>query len=477
MNGATKLLASLTGAAAGTYAAGLRWVNGGHRDGEPPLVPGSLPYLGTALPFGRDATSFLQQCRREHGDVFTLFVAGRRMTFVCDPRSYPAVLRNPALQFEPFVDQFLARSFDLPNAHQQYDVAGSEVLARKHLRGKDLGDLSERMSIEVHRVLDRMLDERLAGDGGEVDLYRLVRDVVFGAGTQVVFGEGIACPHFARAFEDFDEQLPALVAGVPKVMTRRGRGALRVLADSLAELGRAPSQWMRVRAPLLEAMTPPLRGRAQATVLWALHANTIPAAFWTLAHVLADAEASAAVGRELSHVLGDHDGPLARDRIDALVVIDGAAREALRLSAGSLTVRRAVEPVTLQLRSGTWSLRAGDEVCLAPQVTHHDPSVFEQPEHFVFDRFAADGPGHGAREHDGEPSAFSFMPFGAGKHLCPGRFFALNEIKIVVAALLGRLRLGPITEPLPQYDRRRVGLGVFTPKHDLRVRWSRPSAR
>ena len=468
----TQLRAAISGAASSAYETGLRWTNGRHREGEPPLIRGSLPFLGAAVPFGKDATEFLQQCRREHGDVFTLYVAGRRMTFVCDPLSYPAVLRCPALQFEPFTDQVMERAFDFPDIRSEVDVEGTDDAARRHLRGPDLADLSHHMSAAVLRVLDR--DERMQGPNGEVDLYRMVWDVVFEAGTDVVFGAGVHCPHVAQSFQEFDRQFPALIAGMPKLATRKGRAGLRGLVGHLASLGQDPSKWMQERVPYIDQLTAPKRGRTQAAVLWATHANTIPSAFWTLAYVLSDPEATKAVTEEIDTVLGDDaDRPLSRAQLDNLPIIESAAREALRLSAGSLTVRKAVEAVELEMRSGRWSIREGDQVCLAPQLTHHDPAVFENPERFQYDRFADRGAGRPRFELDGERAGYAFMVFGAGKHTCPGRFFAVNEIKVLVTSLLRRYRFERITEPLPDFERRRIGLGIFPPAQDIRVRWSR----
>jgi cytochrome P450 len=473
----TKTFAALAGVATVALSAGLRLVNGRRRDGEPPLVRGHLPYVGAALPFGRDATAFLQRCRREHGDIFTVFIAGRRMTFVCDPLSYEGVLRCPALQFEPIADQVMERAFDFPHIRDDIDVDATDVAARKHLRGHDLADLSGRMSAEVLRVLDDMQHTRLRGDSGELDLFRFVWDVIFEAATEVIFGTGKVCPHAAKAFQDFDEQFPALVAGLPKVLTRKGHAGLESLVEPFADLGEGSSAWMQTREPLIRDLDVAKRGRSQSAVLWAVHANTIPTSFWTLAHILCDPAATAAVVAEIDQTLGDAaDEPLSRTQLDQLPVIESAASEALRLAAGSLTVRRATEAVTIETRGGAWSIRQGDDVCLAPQLTHYDPAVFEDPERFRYDRFLADDAGRARFEVEGERAAFAFMPFGAGKHTCPGRFFAINEVKVLITCLFRRLHFAPITGPLPGFDHRRAGLGIYPPTGDVRVRWTRRAA-
>jgi len=61
--------------------------------GEPPFVPTLIPYIGHAIEFGTDAESFLKRCVGEFGSVFTLLVAGERMTIIGDALDYGNVFR------------------------------------------------------------------------------------------------------------------------------------------------------------------------------------------------------------------------------------------------------------------------------------------------------------------------------------------------------------------------------------------------
>lgn len=70
------------------------------------------------------------------------------------------------------------------------------------------------------------------------------------------------------------------------------------------------------------------------------------------------------------------------------------------------------------------------------------------------------------------------MPFGGGYTYCPGRRFARNEVKTMVAFLLTRFELtlaytGNNSTDVPVFDGARAGLGIFPPKNDVDVRISK----
>lgn len=66
------------------------------------------------------------------------------------------------------------------------------------------------------------------------------------------------------------------------------------------------------------------------------------------------------------------------------------------------------------------------------------------------------------------------MPFGGGYTYCPGRRFARNEVKTMVAFLLTRfdLHLGD-SSAQPEFDGARAGLGIFPPKNDVNMHISK----
>jgi sterol 12-alpha-hydroxylase len=61
--------------------------------------------------------------------------------------------------------------------------------------------------------------------------------------------------------------------------------------------------------------------------------------------------------------------------------------------------------------------------------------------------------------------------FGAGSHICPGRFFARNEFKITLLTLLLTLDIEAMRADVPVVNLTFAGTGVLPPDKDIPVRY------
>ena len=446
------------------YWVTLAAVNGRRRPGEPPLVRGSLPYVGVAVRFGRNATAYVQHCQATYGDVFTLFIAGQRMTFMLDPLAIPAVLRSKQLAFFPVSDSILAEAFNLDGIRLRMDLHAAELLGRTQLRGEALSNITHGMGARLEDLVPGAVSNTWEG----VPLYAKIWDIMFEAGTDALFGSGLVTSKLRADFETFDLQFPQMAAGLPRALVKEGESALDRLGHTHL-LGDGPSGWIAHREVLLSDLEDDEAGRARVPILWAIHANTIPATFWSLYYLLRHPEALRAIQRELDERWPTPRRALDIDRLGELRLLDSAISEALSLSSGSLTIRQALEPMTLETPTGPHSLRRGDRVCLAPFITHRDPDIFEAPLEYRFDRFYSPSGRKQFYKH-GERVPLPLMPFGASVSMCPGRFFAMNEIKLFIARVLASWEIEAPTCPIPDFDLSRAGLGIYPPAHDVRVR-------
>lgn len=456
--------AGTPGTAAPLASAALKLFGGRQRPGEPPVIRGAVPFLGSALPFGRDAPTFLATCQARSGDVFTILVAGQRMTFVLCAHSHPAILKLQGdLSFTELAHDIAARAFGHPRFEPGLANAIDEATF-EHLKGRSLELLSER----ALQRLGAWLSAESEGGWRTTGLYDFVRRAMFMVSAESIFGPGWAEPQALEDFIHFDQRFPLLVAGVPaRALPGVHTAQLRLAALVRATGARTPSDFLVARGRVMHGrMSEEEAGRTDLGLLWAAAANTLPAAFWTLAHLLHDREALQAVSAEVRARLGAEEvaSPAALREVPLL---QSAISEALRLSSASITLRRALRPTTITLESGErYAIRQGDLVCLFPYLMHHDAEIFAEPERFKYDRFHAPG-GVPTFFKRGKRLTIPLMPYGGGVSMCPGRHLANTEIKQFVATLLARYDLEALAPAPPPLDRSRAGLGVMPPTEDV----------
>jgi cytochrome P450 len=79
-----------------------------------------------------------------------------------------------------------------------------------------------------------------------------------------------------------------------------------------------------------------------------------------------------------------------------------------------------------------YRIPAGTRVIVNSWAIGRDPGVWEKPEEFVPERFVDSG---AAAAVDLRGKDFQFVPFGAGRRICPGINFGLATIEIMLANL------------------------------------------
>ena len=138
--------------------------------------------------------------------------------------------------------------------------------------------------------------------------------------------------------------------------------------------------------------------------------------------------------------------------------------------------RKVLGPVTL---SNGLTLPKGSDLFLTTEYLS-SPEIYPEPQKFIPDRFLQKRESSDATENSKwlfVTTSPEHLGFGHGRNACPGRFFASNELKIVLVHLLlkydwaytkeGRLPDGvagqsifPAPEQRVMYRRREVEPGV-----------------
>ncbi|KAL1838832.1 hypothetical protein VTJ49DRAFT_2189 [Mycothermus thermophilus] len=170
----------------------------------------------------------------------------------------------------------------------------------------------------------------------------------------------------------------------------------------------------------------------------AIHTTTLTATnvFYSLA---AYPHYTSELRDEIRTILAEHNGAFTSAALQAMKKLDSFIKETMRLyPPGEVTFTRKVNK-PFQLSNGQL-IPAGVLIEVPAGAISRDPEVFEKPDEFDpwrFSRMREQARAKGEVEVAAQNQFVSVNPgvmtFGWGRHACPGRFFAANEIKMIVA--------------------------------------------
>uniref|UniRef100_A0A4W2I874 25/26-hydroxycholesterol 7alpha-hydroxylase n=1 Tax=Bos indicus x Bos taurus TaxID=30522 RepID=A0A4W2I874_BOBOX len=380
------------------------------RPGEPPLIKGWLPYFGQALKLQKDPLGFMTSLQKQYGDIFTLLLGGKYITFILDPFHYTSVAKNQKLSFQIFTNKFLKRVFSIKKMLTDSDLIDEIHSTYQFLQGKHLDILMESTMQNLKQVFEPQLLKTTSWSTEY--LLPFCNSVIFEMTFTTIYGNILAddkktfITELKDDFLKFDEKFTRLASGIPiellgNIKSVRTKLIKDLTIESLAKL-QGMSEVVQRRNDILEKYYTPKDteiGAHHLGLLWASVTNTVPTMFWAMYYLLRNPKAMAVLRDEIDHLLqstGQKKGPgfsiyLTREQLDSLVYLESTILEVLRLCSFSGIFRFVQEDLTLHLESQDCCLRKGDFVVIFPPILHHDPEIFEAPDEFRFDRFTENG--------------------------------------------------------------------------------------
>ncbi|KAH9872149.1 hypothetical protein IAQ61_004984 [Plenodomus lingam] len=184
------------------------------------------------------------------------------------------------------------------------------------------------------------------------------------------------------------------------------------------------------------------------------------------------AEILAGLEEECRRVSAEFGGLSSSAAMDALKGIDSAIRESMRVSDVMVTnIFRDVTAGEVDVGNG---LRVGPGVrMLFPtQNIHMDPDNYDDPTRFNAFRFSRPFRGKKSVGEESEEqdlittSTPTFMPWGYGRHACPGRFFAAQSMKQTLSYLVLHYDVELVGPP----PKRKALLNMMIPPVDAKIR-------
>lgn len=423
--------------------------------GRPPLVPGSF-LLGNAAALRADMLGSLERAFRDHGDVVRFRLGpprlGREMIFAFHPDAAHRVLAGNAAAYRKesvFYAEIRDAFGDGLLTSQDETWQRQKRFLQPLFTPRRVAGYAATMAARAGETAARWRAEPAAVR----DLHDAMTGLALRIVCQVLFGDdvGRALPVVQRWFGPFGEAVreramsPIRVpSGWPAPVNRRLHRAQRELfgvCDRIIAGRRARgTAGQDMLGMLLDARDDgaaltDTEIREQVLVfLLAGHETTSTTLTYTLDLLGRHTAVQDRVRAEAVAAAGIPPG----ERPAALPYTTMVLKEAMRLfPSAPVTGRRCTTGDEL----GGYTIRPGDDVVVAPWVTHRHPAYWPDPERFDPERFA---PG---RE---PPHRYAWFPFGGGPRACIGQHFSMLESVLALAALVRDLTFTDTGRP-PAY--------------------------
>ncbi|XP_049749534.1 24-hydroxycholesterol 7-alpha-hydroxylase isoform X2 [Elephas maximus indicus] len=437
----------------------------------PPCIGGWIPWIGAGFEFGKAPLEFIEKARIKYGPIFTVFVVGKRMTFVTEEEGIDVFLNSKKVNFELAVQEPIYRTASIPK-NIFFTLHEKLYIVMKGKMGTfNLYQFNEQVTEELHGQLENL------GTHGTMDLNNLVRLLLYPAIVNILFKKDFfptnksKIMEFHRHFQTYDEgfeygsQMPECLL---RNWSKSKKWLLALLEENIPDIKTyKPTKVnsMTVMQAVLDVIkmeTNEQDGSNHALLLlWASLSNAVPVTFWTFAFVLSHPRIHKTIMEDIASVFGSAGKDkikVSEDDLKKLLLIKWCVLETIRLRAPGVIARKVVKPVKIL----NYTVPSGDLLMLSPFWLHRNPKYFPEPESFKPERW---------KKANLEKHAFldSFMAFGSGKYQCPGRWLALLEIQICVILILYKYDC-TLLDPLPKQSSLHL-VGVQQPEGQCRIEY------
>ena len=356
-------------------------------------------------------------------------------------------MKSPDLSIDEFFDDVSVNALGV--SRQCFSNEDVRQIQLKQFHQYLVGDELEILNKRVHDSLieSMKLDAKKMHDDqtNTAYLFEHFTELMLYAGTEGLYGHSFvneqrsATPDFYKLYQDFDKAHQLGVLGIPfrsilykSIFENRFEFIKRF---SSLKLNNGESKLINAREELFRSdkykhlFTEYDIGAFQGALLWAAIINTAPMSCWIVVDLFLHPEALEAVKQELKENISSSSSIYEKETLAKLKILESCINETIRRVLNAMSIRQAVTNTTIECIDTTKvGLRKGDMLIYPAFLKHFDPNLFgPNPYEYQYDRFV---------KKANQPKAPSVMLFGCGIHMCPGRFWAINEIKMLVALII-----------------------------------------
>ena len=427
-----------------------------NKKGEPVYTRGLIPWFGVMLQLRNGFYNFIVENAKKNGNISTIYLLGERIHLLTDPRAYQQIQKKPKIfSFYPIVFKMSTR-IRPDKKNKKYDASAIKETTSnisKFLQGNYLQNLTKTYGKLLSQKMDDFFEENQENGEIEIGLHYFISKVLFNASSRSILGEDFNPDLVEKDYFLYDKDFKILAIGLPNMFFKYIFNARERVLDEIKKLDFSKScEYVQVDS---DKKTQEELANTAFSLLIASQTNSISGAFWTFYEIIKDRKLT---NRVLDKISKDFSIENYEDHFDSMKLLNSILDESNRLHNIGLSMREALEDCKIEVDSKNYSIRKGDRIYMIPIVSRNE-KLFKNATKFDPDRFLGDS--------QLENSLYQ-TPFGGGIHLCPGRFFAVNEIKIFVVLMLRRFTCEFLEDK--EVENNYKGISYLAPKEDIKVK-------
>ena len=432
----------------------------------PPIVKDELKHIGAGLRFARNPTQFLSECRAEYGDTFLVDVFGYQLFCVFGEEGLASLYSQPEEQASFGFATFDMLSFKTPiEVFMDTDIE----LFYKLLKVKKLPHYLE----GINHVLD--LEFARWGESGSLDIFDAIRTLEQRVGYGIWIGEDAAQDGVWQALKSsFDvlDQESAFVAPTEILDTitsdkAKEREAIEQLKAQLLALWQARQKLAEQPEDTFtflyqnfgDSSGDELHRKVAHNLIntnQGFLSNLYAALAWVVVQLLSHKAVMDRAQQEIAATREKYGANWYEDlaALKEMTYMEQVLMESVRIAQRSITLRKVLQPVTLNDGKQEYTVNPGCYITTLLSVTNSQAPGMQHfdPDHYSGNKLVAEVPG----KH-------TISTFGHGRHACPAQTFSHMMCKVVIGRMLEQFELTPeFAGEIPRPDIRQMG-GVARP--------------
>ncbi|KAK0610847.1 cytochrome P450 [Immersiella caudata] len=432
---------------------------------EPPALKPDLPIpmIGHIIGFLRHGLNYFSVLSKSHPTTpaGTLPILNGKAYMLFDIPLIQSALRHKNLTFDLLSLEFGQRVFGLSDRAMEklwgpdHDIETSVAPVTMHrIKSAMQGENLLRMNVKALEFIAGGLNEIAPGEGEGKRVGRLfgwLRDFMTMATAEGIFGGENPMRgrmDLVEALWEFENNIQPLFVGVlPHIIARKAFLAREKIQAVLVPWYLARKDEAEDVSAIAKARAASSRefgmpeeeiGRLEVALLFVATTNTIPTLYWFMVNVWLRPELVKELGKEaLPLVKVEKNGERRTATVDIsrleeqCPLMVACYRESVRLGNQGVGTRRVMRDTILTDSRGNEHLfKAGVDVLWSAKEMHLSGAWGDNVADFNPERFNEENYGRAQKQ--------AYVPFGGGKHLCPGRNFAFAEnLGLMVALVLG----------------------------------------